>query len=561
MGGADRVGLPGLRESRAVGVLVVGGGIAGCLAALEAARTGARTAMVLKGGPGRGPRGSTAVAGGGFAVAMGHTDPGDSPQAHFRDTLQGGAFLNDQRLVRVMVEEAPERIQYLETLGIEFERDARGYRQREAPGHSHPRSVMLSGGRMTGLGRVLADRVKESGVEVHRGLTLADVLVADGRAAGAACLAEDGQRVDLYAGAVVLATGGLGQLYPVTSNPGYMTGDGYACGYRAGARLRDLEFVQFTPAGLVHPESLHGLSINHELLAHPGARVLNGRQDLVCVPGERIAHDLAFRLELIRRLHQEIQGGYATPHGGLYLDLREVTAEEVRRLSPALGGALVAQGIDPSRELLEVAPEVHFFMGGLQVDEMAETSLPGLFAVGEAAGGCHGANRLTHNAFPEVIVFAPRAGKAAGECSLRMAGRKSPEPAPLAEWGWPEGLGLRRELQAMMLAAAGPARSAKGLASGLASLQALRAAASGNPIGGPAELLAALATRNLIQVAELVLHSALTREESRGSHCREDHPARDDARWLVTLIVERGPEGPRLREQATDPSYLKPDTA
>jgi succinate dehydrogenase/fumarate reductase flavoprotein subunit len=337
-----------------------------------------------------------------------------------------------------------------------------------------------------------------------------------------------------------------------------MTGDGYACGYRAAARLRDMEFVQFTPAGLVHPESLHGLSINHELLAHPGVRVLDGRRELVCVPGKGTAHDLAFRLELIRLFHREIQSGRATPHGGLYLDLCEVTAEEVSRLSPALWGALVAQGIDPSLEVLELAPEVHFFMGGLQADEMGETSLPGLFAVGEAAGGCHGANRLTHNAFPEVIVFAPRAGKAAGERSLRMAGRKSPEPAPLAEWGWPEAPDIRRELQAMMLAAAGPTRSAEGLASGMAKLQELRSAASGKPIGDPEDLLAGLATRNLIQVAELVLHSALTREESRGSQFREDHPARNDARWLVNLVVERGPEGPRIREKPTDLSYLEP---
>jgi len=350
-------------------------------------------------------------------------------------------------------------------------------------------------------------------------------------------------------------------LYPVTSNPVFMTGDGYACGYRAGARLRDMEFVQFTPAGLVHPESLHGLSINHELLAHPAVRVLDGRRKLVCAPGEETAHDMAFRLELIRLFHREIQSGRATPHGGLYLDLHEVPAEEVGRLAPGLRDSLAPTGIDLAREPLEVAPEAHFFMGGVQVDEMGESSLPGLFAVGETAGGCHGANRLTHNAFPEVIVFAPRAGKAAGERSLRMAGRKSPQPAPLAEWGWPETPDLRRELQAMMLAAAGPTRSAEGLASGIAKLQKLGSAASGKPIGEAEDLLAGLATRNLIQVAELVLHSALTRAESRGSHFREDDPARNDARWLVNLVVEPGPEGPRIREQPIHLSYLTPEAA
>lgn len=546
-------------EARRAGVLVVGGGIAGCLAALEAARTGARTVMLLKGGPGRGARGNTAVAGGGFAAALGHTDPGDSPQEHFRDTLRGGEFLNEQRLVRVVVEEAPARIQYLEGLGVEFERDAGGYRQRQAPGHSHPRSVMVAGGRMGDLGRVLADRVKEHGVEVHRGLTLAEVLVADGRAVGAVCLSEDGRRMDLAADAVVLATGGLGQLYPVTSNPVFMTGDGYACGYRAGARLRDMEFVQFTPAGLVHPEPLCGLSISHELLAHPGVRVLNGRRDLVSVPGVEILRDLTVRLEMIRRFHRAIQSGLVTPHGGLYLDLREVTAEEVGRLSPSLPDALVATGIAPGRDLLEVAPEVHFFMGGLAVDEAGETSLPGLYAVGETAGGCHGANRLTHNAFPEVIVFAPRAGKAAGLWSLSMVGGTLPEPAPLPPWDWSPAPDLRRALQTMMLAAAGPTRSAEGLTRGIAKLQELRAAASDHRTADPGGPLEAHATRNLVQVAELVLRSALRREESRGSHFREDYPARNDARWLVTLIVEQGPEGARIQEQPPDLSSLRPE--
>jgi succinate dehydrogenase/fumarate reductase flavoprotein subunit len=238
-----------------------------------------------------------------------------------------------------------------------------------------------------------------------------------------------------------------------------------------------------------------------------------------------------------------------------------VPTEEVGRLSPALWDTLVVAGIDPARESLEVALEVHFFMGGLEVNEMGGTSLPGLFAVGETAGGCHGANRLTHNAFPEVIVFAPRAGRAAGERSLNMAQRGSPEPVLLAEWRWSAAPDIRRELRAMMLAAAGPTRSAEGLTSGIAKLQELRVAASASGTGNQEDVLAGLATRNLFQVAELVLWSALRREESRGSHFREDHPARNDARWLVNLVVERGPEGPRVREQPTDLPYLTPEVA
>ncbi|MCL4531855.1 MAG: FAD-binding protein [Actinobacteria bacterium] len=548
-------------ETLSTDVLVVGGGIGGSLAALEAARTGARTAMVLKPSPGRGAQSNTAVAGGGFAAAFGHSDPNDTPEEHFHDTVRGGEFLNDQRLVRVMVDEAPDRVRYLESLGVEFERDGDMYRQRQAPGHSHPRSVMVTGGRMSQLGRVMGERVKEIGVEVHRGLTLVEVLVADGRTVGAACLTEDGRRVDLRAGAVILATGGLGRLYPVTSNPRFMTGDGLAAGYRAGAHLRDMEFVQFTPAGLLLPESVRGLSVNHELLAHPKARVLNGRREQLATLGSQVVRDLGFRLDLIRLFHSEIQDGRGTAHGGVYLDLREVPSEAIARLSPALWDLLVSAGGDPTSQLLEAAPEVHFFMGGLDVDETGETSLPGLFAVGEVAGGCHGANRLTHNAFPEVIVFAPRAGKVAGERAVMLRGGAVPEPEPLEDWNWPEAPDLLEELRAAMLAEGGPIRTAGGIAPGLAKLRELRGELSRRPRDGQKELHAGLATRNLFQVAELVLRSARLREESRGSHFREDHQARDDARWLVNLLVERGLEGPRLWQRPVDLAYLQPETA
>ncbi|MCL4535642.1 MAG: FAD-dependent oxidoreductase [Bacteroidetes bacterium] len=547
-------------EIRKTDVLVVGAGLAGSLAALEAARTGARVAVVIKGGPGRGARTTTAVAGGGFAAAFGHADPGDSPLEHMRDTLRGGEFLNDQRLVRLMVEEAPQRIRYLETLGVEFEHDEAGrYRQRRAPGHSRPRSVMLPGGRMGQLGRTLAERVKESGAEVHRGLTLGELLVAGGRVVGAACAAEDGRRVDLYAGAVVLATGGLGQLYPVTSNPPFMTGDGYACGYRAGARLRDMEFVQFTPAGLVSPERLRGFSINHELLAHPRARALNGQGEQLALLGPQTASDMGFRLDLVRLFHREVLAGRGTPGGGVYLDLRELPLGESDGLMSGLYGPLLAQGVDPRRDLLEVAPETHFFMGGLDVDENGQTSLPGLYAVGEAAGGFHGANRLTHNAFPEVIVLSPRSGKAAGELALGLRKTTVPEPEQLARW--PAALDLRERLRKLMLAAAGPLRSGEGLASALSALQDLEVEYSERQADGQEDLMAGLATRNLFQVGELVLRSALHRQESRGSHFREDFPIRDDARCLVNVIVERGPDGPCLQERPVELLYVRPEDA
>ncbi|MHB1416695.1 MAG: FAD-dependent oxidoreductase [Chloroflexota bacterium] len=542
-------------ERETTDVLVVGGGLAGTLVALEAARTGARTTMVLKGGPGRGASTITAVSGGGFAAALGHTDPTDSPDEHLRDMLVGGEFLNDQRLARLVVEEAPARISYLAELGVQFEREGEKYLQRQAPGHSHPRSVMTPGAHMGQLVRTLAECAKGAGVIVRRGLAAADVLVADGRAVGVECIAEGGSRVDLLAGAVVLATGGGGRLYPVTSNPPAATGDGYALGYRAGARLRDMEFAQCTPAGLVHPERLRGYSVNHEILAHPQARILDGRGEPLADLGLALMRDLDFRLDLIRLFYRAIQAGRGTPHGGVYLDLREVSAGDAGHLAPGLGDVLRAAGIDPTRDLLEVAPEVHFFMGGLAVDEYGQTTVPGLYAAGETVGGCHGANRLTHNAFPEIIVLSPRTGKAAGELALLSRGPAAPEPLP-AEWLWPAAPDLVARLETTMLATAGPVRTAAGLAEGLAAVRRLREEAAARPAGG--EILKGLALRNLCQVAEMVLLSAGRRAESRGSHYRKDHPAQDDKRWLVNLLIEKRSAGLRLWERPVELPYLRP---
>lgn len=539
-------------------VVVVGGGLAGSLAALEATRTGARVAMVMKDGPGRGTRTTTAVAGGGFAAAFGHTDPADNPARHMRDTLEGGEYLNNQRLVKMMVEEAPTRIRYLEELGVEFEKDERGhYRQRQAPGHSSPRSVMLPGARMGQLGRALGQRVKESGAEILYGLTLVDIAVASGRATGIACLAANGQRVDISAGAVILATGGLGRLYPVTSNPPFMTGDGFACAYRAGARLLDMEFVQFTPAGLASPPALRGFSVNHALLARPEVRLLGEQGQPLSVPGSLAERDMAFRLNLIRLVHHQCvaEDGAA---GAAWMDLRALEPEMVERLAPGLYHALQAHSLDTRTDLIEVAPEAHYFMGGIEVDLDGQTTLPGLYAVGEVASGFHGANRLTHNAFPEVITLSPRAGAAAGRAALQSEHISWRKPASLERWDWPPAPEMEERLRDLMLRAAGPVRGARAIASALGSLAPMCRELRRRKAERTESLTAGLTIRNMCLVAELVLRCALRRQESRGSHFREDFPYRNDARWLCNITVEAGWDGPLLRERPVDLAYLQP---
>ena len=421
--------------------------------------------------------------------------------------------------------------------------------------------MIIAGGGMGQLGRALAARVRESGVEVHRGLTVVDLLLASGCVAGAICLTESGQAIEFAAGAVVLATGGVGRLYPVTSNPAFMTGDGYACGYRAGARLRDMEFVQFTPAGLVQPDLLRGWSINHELLAQPGVRILDRSLEEIAAPGRAVTEELPFRLALIYQMHNAIQGGRGIPDGGLHLDLRNVPADTVAQFSPGLVPALAAAGLDPAHDLLKVAPEVHFFVGGLEVDENGHTSVPGLFAVGEVAGGCHGANRLTHNAFPEAIVFAPRAGTAAARHARKQPPSATHRASASARLRCTASSELRCALQHLMLRAAGPVRTAAGLADALTALRELRGSATCDSAKDPGGQLEALAMQNLLDVAELVLVSALRREETRGSHFREDRPTRNDHRWLVNQVIEHADEGPRLAEVPVELVHLAPENS
>lgn len=542
-------------------VLVIGAGIAGLRAALESARAGARTAILSKGIP---ARTSASYIAGGVAVALPTSNPQDGPDAHFRDTILGGAFLNDQRLVRIMVEEGQERFLELERLGARFDRtpDGRVVQIRRG-GHSFGRLCVHrgdAGGQEMVL--TLLRAVRAMGVAICSDFLATKLLVHDGVVAGTVGVdLKRGAPRSVQAGATLLATGGAARVYPVSSMPVELSGDGYSLAFRAGATLVDMEMVQFHPGGLYLPGTLMGVSTREPaFFAGLGGRLVNAA-------GERFMERYDRRLEMATRdivaraEYIEAQQGRGGPNGGVFLDLagipREVRAQLPKTSSRFFDSCMTA-GIDPREvDLIEIGPTVHYFMGGVRIDEHGASSLPGLYACGEVAGGIHGANRLSGNSLEDTLVFGARAGAAAARAAKDRGGAapsslaESEERELQSELYWREANGgvrpleVERRIQEIMWQQVGVVRNEGGLRAAVEALSSLRQKATALPPGiGPhrrynLNWLSAFEARGLLDTAEMIARSALARKESRGAHCRSDWPAQDDRNWLAHVAIAR----------------------
>lgn len=496
-------------------VVVVGSGIAGLVAALGAVRSH-DVVLVTKAAL---AESNTRYAQGGIAAAL---FPDDSTRAHVADTLSAGAGLGVRAAVDALCGDAPQRVRELIALGVAFDRDGDGLARGLEAAHSSAR-VLHAGGDATGaeIERALVAAVRASPVEIVEHAFLQEVVVRDGSAAGVLVRTGDDPGREIVADAVVLATGGFGQLYAHTTNPAVATGDGVAAAWRAGAAVADLEFVQFHPTALAIPGSF----LVSEAVRGEGAVLRNAR-------GERFMVDVHPDAELAPRdivargiaIEMAAQGG-----APVVLDATALGAAFLARRFPTIDAACRAAGIDWSREPVPVTPAAHYVMGGVATDIAGRTTLPGLFAVGEVAcTGAHGANRLASNSLLEGLVFAHRAVQAIGSpwepapTWLTEAATAAPAPAPVAggaetDGAVPDGAGAsgirfdRERLRALMWDTAGVHRDRAGLTAAAAELSATIDPAPGED-------------RDLLQVARLVVQAALSREESRGAHFRSDFP-------------------------------------
>jgi succinate dehydrogenase / fumarate reductase flavoprotein subunit len=557
-------------------VLILGAGGAGLRAAIAAAETGARVIVVCKSLLGKA---HTVMAEGGVAAAMHNVAYQDSWEVHFADTMKGGKLINDWRMAEIHAREAPERVLELERWGAVFDRTWQGrIHQRPFGAHTYPRLAHV--GDRTGLEmiRTLQDRtVHASGVDVHMEVTVFKLLKTEGRIAGAlAYRRSDGSLLLYRCSALVLASGGAGKMYRVTSNSWESTGDGTALAYDAGAQLRDMEMVQFHPTGMVWPAGVRGILVTEGVRGEGGVlRNKDGERFMERYDRERM--ELSSRDVVARAINSEVLAGRGTPHDGAYLDITHRKSDFIKTKLPSMYEQfLKLANVDITKQPMEVAPTIHYAMGGVRVEaETGATTVPGLYSAGEVASGLHGANRLGGNSLSDLLVFGKRAGEAAGSAAKagpHFEGFDNAEidqaieelMAPLSRPDGESPYKLQAEIQDVMTAHAPIVRDGAGLSSGLDKILELEARSRACGTGGSATLAfnpgwhTAIDLRSMLVNAEALLRSALAREESRGAHARSDFPETDDVLTSVNFIVEKTAEGMRVRpeQRSPMPEYL-----
>jgi len=572
-------------ETHDYDVVVIGAGGAGLRAAIEAHDRGARTALVCKSLLGKA---HTVMAEGGIAAAMGNVYPDDNWRVHFRDTMRGGKMLNSWRMAQLHAQEAPDRVYELEEWGALFDRTDDGrILQRDFGGHRFARLAHV--GDRTGLEmiRTLQHRAVAQGVEVFMECTVMRLLTDDGRIAGAvAYWRESGRLIVFRAKAVVLATGGIGKAWKVTSNSWEYTGDGHALALWAGADLVDMEFVQFHPTGMVWPPSVRGILVTEGVRGDGGVlRNSEGKRFMFdYIPemfrsetaeteeeadrwyddrtGNRRTPDLLPRDEVARAINTEVKEGRGSPHGGVYLDIASrKPADYIQRRLPSMYHQFKELAdVDITQEPMEVGPTCHYVMGGVEVDaDTTAAIVPGLFAAGEVAGGMHGSNRLGGNSLSDLLVFGRRAGEYAAAYAASVAAnrpriasddvRAAAEAAlaPFTIEGGENAYALHQELQQVMNDLVGIIRIEDELTAALKDIARLKERAQHLTVEGHRQYNPgwhlALDLQNMLLVSECIALAALERTESRGGHTRDDYPMTDPSWGEVNLILHLEGQG------------------
>ncbi len=585
-------------EAHELDVLVIGAGGAGLRASIEARSAGLRTGVVCKSLLGKA---HTVMAEGGIAAAMGNVWPEDSWAVHFRDTMRGGKMLANWRMAQLHAMETPDRVMELESWGAVFDRTPDGrILQRDFGGHRYARLAHV--GDRTGLEmvRTLQQRAVSLGIEVFMECIIVRLLLgSDGEVAGALGIwRASGEFVVFRAAAVVLATGGVGKAYQVTSASWEYTGDGQALALGAGAELIDMEFLQFHPTGMVWPPSVRGLLVTEGVRGDGGVlRNSEGRRFMFdYIPeffaaetadteaeadrwytdkrNNRRTPDLLPRDEVARAINTEVKAGRDSPHGGVFLDIASRhDAEYIRRRLPSMYTQFKQLAdVDITKVAMEVGPTCHYIMGGIRVDaESAATTIPGLFAAGEVAAGLHGANRLGGNSLGDLLTFGRRAGLAAGARAGSVEGLAPISDAavvagveaalaPLGREGGEVGEGpytIHADLQSTMQSLVGIVRTASELSAALEELDRLdervaRVSVKGGRTFNPGWHLA-LSLGPLVAVSRCIATAALARTESRGGHTRDDFPGPDPEWGRLNQVLRLGAGGLELRREPLSP--------
>ncbi len=586
-------------------VLVIGAGGAGLRAAIEASAAGVRVGLVCKSLLGKA---HTVMAEGGIAAALANVDERDNWKVHFADTMRGGQYVNQWRMAELHAKEAPDRVRELEAWGAVFDRTKDGrILQRHFGGHKYPRLAHV--GDRTGLEmiRTLQDHGVHKGIEVHMEHTILSLLKDGDRVTGAFGYDRERGRFKIFrAKAVVLATGGIGRAYKITSNSWEYTGDGHALAYEAGAELIDMEFIQFHPTGMVWPPSVMGILVTEGVRGEGGVlRNKDGKRFMFeSIPenyrqqtadneeegwrycqGDKDARrppELLTRDHVSRCIVREIKEGRGSPHGGVFLDISWIksklpnAAEHIKRKLPSMYHQFKQLAdIDITEQPMEVGPTTHYVMGGVRVDPDTQMSrLPGLFAAGECAAGINGANRLGGNSLSDLLVFGKRAGEFAAQFAkqnslgeirndqIDLAAREALAPFDRGDGENP--YQIQKDLQELMQDNVGIVRTESEMQYALGQLQQLKQRANGAAVTGNREYNPGWHTtidlKNLLTVSEAVTRTAIERRESRGAQFREDYPANDEHFSKVNTIISKAPDGSmqiRLEPLPEMPDYLR----
>ncbi len=567
-------------------VLIIGAGGAGLRAAVEASAGGAKTAVITKSLLGKA---HTVMAEGGVAASLSNVDERDNWKVHFSDTMRGGQYLNNWRMAELHAKEAPDRVRELEAWGALFDRTADGrILQRNFGGHRYPRLAHV--GDRTGLEmiRTLQDHGIHLGLDVFMEHTVLTLLKADGRIAGAFGYDRERGRFHLFrAKAVVLATGGIGRAYKITSNSWEYTADGQALAYNAGAALMDMEFVQFHPTGMIWPPSVRGILVTEGVRGEGGVlRNKDGKRFMfddipplyknqtadneeegwLYTQGDRNSRrppELLTRDHVARCIRREVKEGRGSPHGGAFLDIAWIkeklpnAAEHIKKKLPSMYHQFKQLAdIDITQVPMEVGPTTHYMMGGIHVNgDTQMSSVPGLFAAGECAAGLHGANRLGGNSLSDLLVFGKRAGEYAAQFAKanplgsvnqeEVAAAENRALEPFAREGPENPYAVQYTLQDTMQELVGIVRQEGEMLQALQQIDQLKQRAERAAVAGHREYNngwhTSIDLHNLLTVSEIITRSALERKESRGGHFRDDYPAKDENYATFNIVARKKP--------------------